>query len=347
MKTELKRALLRELASVWHTQNQRSFQRSMRPPTLGLHEGSRLGWWRPSTRELSLQVDLATKAPWSQVVEVLRHEMAHQYVHEVLRETQETAHGPHFRRVCQERNIDARAAGLPVLDDNSDDRVARRIRGLLALSNSDNEHEAKAAMRRARALLHEHNVALDDQLPVYTFKQVGPVSNRFSPWEKVLGGLLLQHFCVTGIYAQAYRAHDEKWGRALEIMGTPTNVEVAAYVHDVLRTTAESLWRAYRSDNGLSGNTERRRYLFGVMMGFSDSLQHDAEHSSTELIPSSDPLLQSYVGARYPHVRSSRARSTKVSEATDHGRAHGRKIKLRKGVSAEGDGPRQIADKRR
>ena len=55
---------------------------------------------------LRLATRLVHDEPWQVVIEVLRHEMAHQYVDEVLRIHDESAHGPAFRKVCAERSID-------------------------------------------------------------------------------------------------------------------------------------------------------------------------------------------------------------------------------------------------
>ena len=72
------------------------------------------------------------------LVEVLKHEMAHQFVDEVLGVHDEPDHGPVFRQVCDERGIDARAAGAPDAD-RARDHVLDRIAKLLALAGSPND----------------------------------------------------------------------------------------------------------------------------------------------------------------------------------------------------------------
>jgi hypothetical protein len=71
----------------------------------------RLGQWSRARRTLELSRTLVLVRPWLEVLGVLEHEMAHQYVDEVLREHGEPPHGPTFQRVCADRAIDARAAG--------------------------------------------------------------------------------------------------------------------------------------------------------------------------------------------------------------------------------------------
>ncbi|MGK4455780.1 SprT-like domain-containing protein, partial [Klebsiella pneumoniae] len=71
---------------------------------------TRLASWHRETRTIEVSRGLVLKEPWRAVVEVLKHEMAHQYVHEVLRETRETAHGPAFQATCKRLGIDASAS---------------------------------------------------------------------------------------------------------------------------------------------------------------------------------------------------------------------------------------------
>lgn len=339
---DLERALLRELLGVWHQCNQDDFAGRMRPPALLLHDDGVLGRFTPVRRTLSMQRQLCWSAPWGQVVEILRHEAAHQFVHEVLDITDETAHGPSFRTVCRERGIDARAAGLPTTVNEAEDRVVRRIRGLLALAGSDNPHEAEAAARAARRLLAQHDVSIEPSSGGFTFRQVGPIKARFDPWEKVLGGLLGQHFGVSVLYAQAYRPSRGTWGRVLEILGPDHHVEVAAYVHDVLRNTGERIWREHRRVRGLTGNKERRRFLYGVMSGFSESLATDLAPEETALVETDGAQMRAYVRQRYPRLRRGRAATIRVSDAIEHGRQAGRRIQVRPGVRADGRGPAQL-----
>src|SRR5271170_4730520 len=98
----LERALLRELVAEWQRINAAHFRDSLALPSIVLSSStSHLGRWLGDTRVLELSRAMILAQPWAVVIEVLRHEMAHQYVHEVLGETSETPHGPAFRSVCE------------------------------------------------------------------------------------------------------------------------------------------------------------------------------------------------------------------------------------------------------
>src|SRR6516225_3292601 len=97
----LERALLRELVAEWQRINAAHFRSALALPSLVLSSStSHLGRWLGDVRVIELSRPMVLAESWAVVVEVLRHEMAHQYVHEVLGETSEAPHGPAFRGVC-------------------------------------------------------------------------------------------------------------------------------------------------------------------------------------------------------------------------------------------------------
>ena len=67
----------------------------MSAPVFAFTDGShRLGSWNRLHRTISLSRRMVFEQPWSVVREVLKHEMAHQYVDEVLRIHDETRAWP-------------------------------------------------------------------------------------------------------------------------------------------------------------------------------------------------------------------------------------------------------------
>lgn len=342
---EFDRAVVRALGVMWTQHNADDFGGGLRPPALALHDGGPLGQWEPRDRRISLQRAFVRAATWGQVVEVLRHEMAHQYVSEVLK-AEEPAHGPRFQGVCARRGIDRKAAGLPTDTDVAGERLLRKVRGLLALANSPNAHEAEAAARTARRLLAEHDLTLDPSGTSYTFVQVGPAKMRFDAWEKALASVLSRHFGVQALYATAFLPDRAAWGRILELVGSTDHVAVAAYVHDALRTLAEGQWRAYKKARGLRSDGARRTFLYGLMRGFDESLTREAvESPGTALVRRDDPELRTYFRKRHPRLSTGSGYTVYVTEELEAGRDAGRSLQIRPGVGGA-DGPRQIVDKR-
>ena len=335
---DLEAALLRELARTWNHLNRLLFHEGMRPPALLLLDGARkAGEWRPAERTLALSRSLVREQPWSVVIEVLKHEMAHQYVHEVLKVMDEAAHGPAFQRICTRLGIDPRAQGLPVgvVLDPARERALAKVQRLLALAESDNRHEAEAAMARAHALMRKHNIAWAAEGPAstYAFRQVGGMHIRIPAHERALAGLLARHFFVEAIWIWVVDAETGTDGKALELCGTPENVALAEHVHAFLLRAAQRLWEA----DPVGGARARGRFLVGVMMGFDEKLEAQARACEQEegLIWVGDPGLDGYVGRRHPRLRTVSAGRVVADDAWASGRQAGLDIVLHRPVSQD------------
>jgi len=328
--------LLRELSRSWAELNRIHFEGALRPPVLQLVSARRrLGFWQRTGRTLALSRPLVLERSWGMVLEVLRHEMAHQYVDEILGVLDETAHGPAFRRVCQERAIDARAAGEP-RDSGTQETPAilRKIHALLALADSPNRHEAEAAMRAAHRMMRQYNV---DAAPGrYGFRHLGSPTGRVPSHHRILAGILGEHFFVQPIWVFGWDPQRDARGRVLEICGRDENLAIASHVHDFVLATAERSWMAHRKTAGLRGNRERRTYLQGVMTGLYEQLQAQARAcEETGLVWTGDADLQNYLARRHPRRVRGRARGSVVGPAWTAGRDAGRRLVLRRPVSAE------------
>jgi hypothetical protein len=334
----LESALLHELREQYRLLALAYFRGALRLPQIEL-VGSRtqLGRWVSATRTIELSRPLVVREPWGVVVEVLKHEMAHQYVTEVLGETGETAHGPRFRMVCEKLGIDGAAAGMPAPKPEATDvrRIGERIARLLALAESPNVHEAEAAMLAAQRLLLKHNLELQSARRAhgYVWKHLGKPTGRTTEAERVLSLLIGRHFFVEAIWIPVYRALEGKRGSVLEICGTPENVEIAEYVHGYLVTTADRLWREHKVRHRIRGDRDRRTYLAGVMTGMSDKLGREAKkNEAAGLVWIADGDLSTFFRRRHPHVRHVRYAGQRRSEAYAHGREAGSKIVIHKGM---------------
>jgi hypothetical protein len=339
----LEAALVRELRRVYERQNQRLFREQLKPPVLVLSDSTkRLGQWISKTRTLELSRSLVLQRPWLEVTSVLEHEMAHQFVEEVLKITGGPPHGPTFARVCAERGIDAKAAGTPVPaaggDDPQDDRVLGRIRKLLALAGSENQHEAELAMKKAHALMLRHNL---DQVPHgpsqtlrYVVRHLGKPHRRSTPVELEIMGIISEYFFVEVIRVPVYQVHTGTHASTFEVMGTRENVEMAEHVHAFLLATCDRLWRENRADRRVKSGRDRLAYQSGVIRGFRDKLVAErTELAQTEgLVWVGDSELETFFRSRYPRI-TRRRRLVRYSGAHAAGREAGRTVVLHKPVT--------------
>jgi hypothetical protein len=311
----------------------------LKAATIELGDADRyLGRWHRETRSIEVSRRLVLERSWGIVTEVLKHEMAHQYVHEVLGVVEQTAHGPAFRGVCQKLGIDAAAAGLPdvpaVESDDESARVLERISKLLALAESSNLNEAQAAMNAAQRLMLKYNIDHVAQRQGYGFRHLGAPTGRVSEAERRLASILTKHFFVVVIWVPAFRPLEGKRGHVLEICGALANLEMATYVHAFLLRSAQDLWKAHKKATGSRSDRDRRTFVAGVMAGFDDKLsaQHETNRSQG-LVWVRDADLGRFYRTRHPRIRNVRYTGSTRTEAHAEGRAAGRRIVLHKPVT--------------
>jgi hypothetical protein len=192
----------------------------------------RFGRWIPEQRTIEIARRALAELGWGVVVEVLKHEIAHQYVDEVLRLREESAHGPAFRQVCAERGFDARAAGAPDAPESADEaRVLSRVAKLLALAESPNVHEAQAAMNAAQRLMLKYNLetVASGRTSAHRFRHIGRATGRVSESERVLAAIIGDHFFVQVIWVPVWRP--SRPARQHLGLRNPENLRWPEYVH--------------------------------------------------------------------------------------------------------------------
>ncbi len=335
----LETALVRELRACYLQLNDAYFGTRLKPPTLELVSGhSTLGRWVPGSRTIEISRRLVVERPWAAVVEVLKHEMAHQYVQEILGESEQTPHGRAFQEACARLGIDARASGVPQPQGTGEEeKIVERIARLLALAESPNQHEAEAAMAAAQRLMLKHNLECvrSREARDHGYLHLGKPTGRVVEHERLVAMILGRHFFVEAIWIPVYRPLEGKRASVLEICGTRSNLAIAEYVHGFLHETAGRLWAMHKRANAIQGDRERRTYLAGVMSGFADKLARQEVRSRSEgLVWIKDGDLATYFRRRHPYVRHIRHTGQRRTETWAHGREAGQRIILHKPVSA-------------
>ena len=331
--------ILRQIRRHFTTINEQHLGGALRVPIFAFGDDtSTYATWRRDTRTITFSRHFVRSQPWGVVVEVLKHELAHAYAHEVLGAVDETPHGEAFKRVCERLGIDTRASGVPTASavDPEQDRMLRRVQKLLALAESPNENEARAATEAARRLMLRYNL---DTLPSeYSVRWLGLPEARRHEHIRWLAAILAEHFFVQVIWAHAFDVHEAREGKQLEITGTPANLEMAAYVYDFLLKTGERLWRAHRRAHRV-GDRDRLTFLAGVMRGFKETLEAGTRASKAEgLVWVGDPQLQEWFRRRHPRLVHRSGTGRARTDAFESGRAAGQKIVLHKPVGGSTGG---------
>jgi hypothetical protein len=317
------------------------------------------GTWRGNTRTIGISRHLITNHSWDVVVNVLKHEMAHQICDELL-QLQGRPHDRDFLRACDMLGLPksfCRAAisscdlsSEPVSENGILDKrgqLIEKIRKLLALSASANEHEALAALQMAARMMKKHkldrgDIDEDDNQAIY---RILPLAKKRVPtYQRMIVSLLSRYFRVTVIHSQLYDAASDQVYKTFEIFGRQDNVEIAEYCYHFLEYRLAALWRTYRKAVNTAVKRSKNSYYLGILHGFSEKIQKEQDDedklSSTGDIDAGterayhpaiyrDQRIEECIKRRYPRLKRVKKGASRVSLSVfQHGVAAGRELTL-------------------
>ena len=258
----------------------RSRNIALEAPVIRISEAEKtFGSWDPSDRVLSISRRLIENYPWDMVLEVLKHEMAHQYVSEIYRET--GAHGRTFRKACDRLGVhpaftnpsaDPEEAISMLTEESSSNarQMLEKVEKLLALACSDNEKEAESASRKASQILKKYNLnrmarngSFDHEV---VFRTICHKKKRLESIQKSIASLLIRHYFVEAVLSFTYDPFDDTEYKTIVLIGRKENLTVAEYVYHFLYRTAASLWQEYRKSNK-AGRKDKNSFDAGFMNG--------------------------------------------------------------------------------
>jgi len=339
-----------------YRQLQFTYNLKIRIPVIRIESSSsRWGNWDPETRTLSIAQRLIENQPWEIVLEIFKHEIAHQIVTELSQD--KDIHGPAFKAACQrigvaewaskaETNLLPLGSVLRVTDTSpTEKRLLERAEKLLSLATSDNEHEALLAMQKVQELYSKYNLERIQKQEggSWGYLLLKLKKKRVERYQSVIASLLNDHFFVEVIHTSIYDAEACEEFKALELIGTRENVLMAEYVFWFLMNQLQGLWESYRKGQNLSV-ASRNSYFLGVLSGFREKLEASAKAITHTLMPEGtsslaltlreDAGLQSYLSVRYPKLnRLKGSRRLHDNQAFSAGQKEGRSLVLHKGLS--------------
>ena len=352
--SEFEGIVLRELAKAWTLFAYKFKWNGMQSPIFKISDvTSYYGQWTPSSREMSFAASLLNNRPWNEVLEVLKHEMAHQYVSEILNVQNETSHGPTFQSVCQKYGIDSTAKSeVDSSQTTTTNHIVEKIQHLLKLASNagatDAEKETAAA--HAHNLMLKYNIELQEKNEErgYTIRYVGKLVGRIQGYMSEIAYLLSKYYFVEIIWISSYDPRNKKKGHELEISGKEENVEVAEYVYDFLTRAAVESWESKFKEStfqyklhqaflqsgmqSMHGFTisSRSNYLSGFIDGFKSQLATAAkQEQEAGLVLAKDLGLEQFYNQRHPHIRSMASGGAKYNPSMrNQGFADGSALKM-------------------
>ncbi len=360
MQQKLEQRILHGLASEWETALwvlDTPYRERLHRPIFSLGDlKNRWGHFSFEKREICLSRDLVLNHSWDTVQEVLKHEMAHQLTYELWGGSGEPPHGPNFMKACQLLRANPKASGkYTPLDErfigdtaSQEDRILLRIKKLMALAQSKNQHEAEAAMEKAHKLIEKHNIELlkrdEDRNFISLF--VGKPALRHFREENYLANLIQDFYFVHNIWVPAYVLEKGKRGNVLEMTGTIQNVKIALYVHDFVKHYVDSQWEKYNVNKRLN-RYRKSDFAVGIIEGFRSKMesQHSRRRAGRKLalVKIEDPLLKEHVSFKYPRTINVRQNALRRDRnVLDDGMRIGKKLVISKGIEERGRSKRLL-----
>lgn len=326
---------------------------------------STLGSWNPESRTISISATLIGEYSWDAVINVLKHEMVHQYVHEYLGRSMEQAHGPAFVEACPKFGVlfpfntatgDTpkvfTAAGRERCNAGYDAKV-NKVRKMLSLAGSGNRHEAAAAMGKANSFIRKYNLERLEsrESSRYSYEIICTGKKRLHIIERRIASLLMDYFYVDIVYSELFDPVRVDSFKTIELLGTAENVAFAKHVYEFLRSRVEFLWQNYRKIARVPGKL-RKTYILGLLQGFREKLSGEekrhpvpagipvniAGHATiSALVVAEDRELPEFTALRFPRLRKVQYRSSGIYCARTYsaGKTDGRKITIYKTVQQQ------------
>jgi hypothetical protein len=323
------------------------------------------GKWEKLTNTISISRKLIHRYSWFHVMGVLKHEIAHQLLETVypLEAAVSAPHGEAFLCACKEVGVPQEFSGASTdlqsyapdwrerKGDETADRLLDKVKKLLALATSSNEHESLSAMNKVRELYAKHNLDEDAaKLSNLSFSHVVIThgKKRIEMAQRKIIGILVGHFFVQVIVFSLFDAKTAERHKAIEIIGTRENVLMAEYVYYFLHQQADYLVREKEKDSGQRlTRTIRKSFTLGILQGFSGKLQQSAQVRTHDSFPNivgtalekfkNDPELKNYMSGLYPRTVNRTSVTSGIDGSAFHdGMSVGKSIILSKAVATDG-----------
>lgn len=221
------------------------------------------------------------------------------------------------------------------------DAIIAKIKKLLALSKSSNEHEAALALAKAKELMEIHSLtdAVIRTADVTEANAVASVKASPSKWEMQLARIVRTAFGVAYLFDSGYG--EGQW----VFVGVAPAPEIAAYAFQTLLRQVQAQRRGYVAGlpKRLKLATKRNRgnlFALAWVAAVAEKVGNFAGKNRSEDI-------EAYLENHYPELRpmTARDRNRKIrahdASALDAGRAAGRNARLDHGING-GTGPAMI-----
>ena len=332
----------------------------LQTPTFAISKSEvKMGEWAAATRTMSLSEKLISSYPWSTTLNVLKHEMAHQICSELFK-SRGRPHGVEFSNACEILGVPhayrspradlsllaAEETGEKQLHDSAA-RLRSKVEKLLALAQSESEHEAVLALAKAQELVKKYNLPdrFQEQKNRYDYLIIDKKKKQIASYQKKICTILSEFFQMRVILSDLYDPLRNDTFKVIELLGEREKLAIAEYCYYFLENQLSLLWQANKKKfQSAQKKRQKNSYYLGVLDGFYCHLQAVARHgestqvedSSTALVSRQEKELEAFVSMRFPRLRKEGKRKIHVRrDVYEDGRETGGKLRFSQAVGGK------------
>ncbi len=256
---------------------------NLKTPTINISSGKKsLGLWNNKHKTLSISSHLIKNEVWDIVLEVLKHEMAHQYVSEFFNNID--THGKYFKKACKilgvhsafisnskdyDKNLLKFKEELPI----NAKKMLRKVEKLMALGKSSNEAEAQSATRKANYLLNKYNLQQinnKNDNPDIKYLTICHKKKCIQSIQRAILSILRNYYYIDCLTSNTYHAQDNTIYKSIVLVGRRESIKVAEYAYHFLLNTDQALWQNFKKKNNA-----KRGEKISFDMGFIAGIEHN------------------------------------------------------------------------
>ena len=312
---------------------------SLKPPNFAISAEftRKLGTWDYQTRTITLAQYLFVSGTWDDIINTLKHEMAHQIVDELFKTVDETPHGDAFKKACKILNISPKAS-ISFKPETSS--IHRKIIKLFALGKSPNKHESERALKKAHELCLKYNINLDSKTKMsdYGIRLLDPLFKRTPSYiwgiTKILNDFYFVQYIRRPFHNNSSKT-SKRTTKIIELYGLPKNLDIAEYVYYFLLHNSEMEWKHYKRTKKLTNNKQKNSFMIGLYNGLHKklTLQNEKLAPDQSLIYLGDSQLNEFYRARNPYIRRSCNYAKSYKDAHSDGSKIGEKMAIKPGIN--------------
>lgn len=223
--------------------------------------------------------------------------------------------------------------------------IVEKIKKLLSLATSSNEHEAQLAASRASELLMKHNLNLNDVQEEEKFSEENIIEGfTIKHYQHLILNILKTFFFVHPFIYTTNFGHIRSYNRKTVkkrtvLIGRPENVAIAKYVYIFLDRIFLDLWKKYKMKNDVSYIPKAKNsYMHGLFEGLFSKLEGTKKkvEQETGLVIVPNAALEKYIEEKSDVTI--KMQSSKVNKLVySDGIQDGKKINIQQTLESKSD----------